>query len=48
MSATASNPPLTPDDDPAHAHVNFHQRLLPMIDLLKQSLAGQKDVVWGA
>lgn len=48
MSTTASNPPPTPDDDPAHTHVNFHQRLLPMIDLLQQSLVGQKDVVWGA
>ncbi len=45
---SASHLPPTTDDDPAHAPVNFHQRLLPMMHLLEQSLAGQKDVVWGA
>lgn len=48
VSTTASNPPPTIDDDPTHAPVNFHQRLLPIIDLLQQSLIGRKDVVWGA
>lgn len=41
----ADGDPLTDDD--AHAPVNLHQRLLPMIDLLQQSLIGRKDVVWG-
>jgi hypothetical protein len=41
----ADGDPLT--DDVAHAPVSLHQRLLPMIDLLQQSLIGRKDVLWG-
>ena len=47
QTSAAVATPVAADGDP-HAPVNLHQRLLPMIDLLQQSLIGRKDVVWGA
>ena len=34
-------------DDAERQHVGLHQRAAPLIDMLKRSLAENKDVVWG-
>ena len=51
QTSAAVATPVAADGDPltddAHPPVSLHQRLLPMIDLLQQSLIGRKDVVWG-